>query len=88
VVVPVLAALLTGEHGFQREFLDDGAPRSLWAPRDGTIQSRAAELLGEMGSEAESAVPALELALKDPDNAVRAHAALALQKLRRAKCCT
>src|SRR5437773_2796385 len=31
----LLAALLTGENGFRTEFLDDGAHRVSWAPRDG-----------------------------------------------------
>jgi HEAT repeat protein len=42
----------------------------------------AAEALGKMGSEAMAAVPALEEALKDPDERVRSEAARALELIR------
>ena len=80
--VPVLAALLTGEHGFQIEFLDDGSPRCSGGPRNGKIQARAAQILTEIGPDAAAAVPALELALRDPDEEVRTHAGIALRRVR------
>ena len=80
--VPVLAALLTGEHGFLTEFFDDWEATTSWSPRDGRVQARAAQLLAGIGPDAAAAVPALQLALRDPDERVRTRAGLALQKVR------
>jgi HEAT repeat protein len=84
--VDVLVRLLEGHEGFVTNFLDDGmggfhcCPRASFADYDPVIQAAAARILGEMGSPAKGAVPALTAALDEADPVGR-EAAAALRKI-------
>src|SRR5262245_24416190 len=49
--------------------------------KNATVRKQVAVALGEMGSKAKSAVPALREALRDADEGVQAAAAAALEKI-------
>src|SRR4051812_45164868 len=77
-----LSALLSlGILGFV--YAENGDVRDLIAKlnhKDNTERRKAAEALGEMGTDAKLAVPALTKALRDKDLFVRRHSAFALGK--------
>src|SRR5262249_33537659 len=76
-----------GAEGFVTHFLDDGmggfdcCPRASVADCDPEIQAAAARILGEIGSAAKGAVPALTAALEEADPVGR-EAAAALRKIK------
>lgn len=80
-VVPVLGAICSASAPFVIEYLDQGVARRMSTESDPVLQTRAVEILGDMGAAATGALPALEAALSDPNPEVRRAAGEAMNAI-------